>query len=414
VAVHFKDRDKPCPYVKFLLQMRFFSELPSRTENNMKPSKPDLSKYSSEFPFTDKVIFFNHASFGPLPRRSWKATQEYYKYLRLEKTEDIDEESFRKLDEIRALIGKMIKAKPEEIAFVPNTSYGLNVAAWGLDLKPGDRILISDVEFPANTYPWTNLEQKGVSVKFVPSQNRCFDIDNFVKAIDTKTKVLALSFVQFFNGFKNDLKTIGKICEEKNIFFVVDGIQGIGCLDLDIKECKIDLLACGGQKWLLSSLGTGFFYLSSQAKRKIKPSFFGWMGVDWKLNFSDLFKFDLPPFPSVRKFEIGTYPYSLIWTMHSSLKLLSEVGIKNIERHNFALLDLLIEHLKKKNYQITSSLEANHRSSILSFSGEDTKDLYRQLRKNNIIVSYREGSIRVAPHFYNTADEMKRLTELLG
>lgn len=383
-------------------------------KDNMKPTEINLSSYRKEFPFTDKVIFFNHASFGPLPRRSWNATQEYYSCLRLEKIENMDKVAFRKLDEIRVLIADMIKAKPEEIAFAPNTSYGLNVAAWGLDLKPGDKILLSDVEFPANVYPWTNLRQKGVTIEFIPSRNRCFDMDNFVKAIDSKTKVLSLSFVQFFNGFKNDLKVIGEICEEKDIFFVVDGIQGMGCLDLDVKECKIDLLSGGGQKWLLSSLGTGFFYLSSQAKRGIKPSFFGWMGVDWKLDFSDLLRYDLTPFPQVRKFEIGTYPYSLIWTMHSSLKLLSEVGIENIERHNLALLDFLIEHLKEKNYHIESSLNAHHRSSILSFSGRNTEGLYKELRRHNIIVSFREGSIRVAPHFYNTADEMKRLTELLG
>lgn len=379
----------------------------------MKPAEINSSKHRSEFPFTEKVVFLNHASFGPLPQSSWNATEEYYSCLRLEKIENMDKVAFRKLDEIRVLIANMIKAQPEEIAFVPNTSYGLNVAAWGLDLKPGDKILISDVEFPANTYPWTNLKQKGVTIKFVPSRNRCFDIDNFVRAIDTKTKVLALSFVQFFNGFRNDLKTIGEICGEKDIFFVLDGIQGVGCLDLNVKECKIDLLSCGGQKWLLSSLGTGFFYLSSQAKRELKPSFFGWMGVDWKLNFSDLFKFDLPPFPSARKFEIGTYPYSLVWTMHSSSKLLSEIGIENIERHNLALLDLLIDHLKKKNYQITSSLKPNHRSSILSFSGKNINGLYKKLRKNDIIVSLREGSIRVAPHFYNTAEEMGKLIELL-
>jgi len=379
----------------------------------MRPTQFDLSRYREEFPFTERVIFFNHASFGPLPHSSWNATQEYYSCLRLEKIENMDKVAFSKLDEIRVLIANMVRAEPEEIAFVPNTSYGLNVAAWGLDLKPGDKILISDVEFPANTYPWTNLRQKGVTIKFVPSRNRCFDIDNFVRAIDTETKVLALSFVQFFNGFKNDLKTIGEICAEKDIFFVVDGIQGVGCLDLNVKECKIDLLSCGGQKWLLSSLGTGFFYLSSQAKRELKPSFFGWMGVDWKLDFSDLFKFDLPPFPSARKFEIGTYPYSLVWTMHSSLKLLSEIGIENIERHNLTLLDLLIDHLKKKNYQIFSSLKPNHRSSILSFSAENINGLYKKLRKNDIIVSLREGSIRVAPHFYNTTEEMGKLIELL-
>lgn len=285
--------------------------------------------------------------------------------------------------------------------------------AWGLDLKPKDKILLSDVEFPANVYPWTNLRQKGVTIKFIPSRNRFFDMDNLIKAIDQKTKILSISFVQFFNGFKNDLKTIGKICEEKDIFFVVDGIQGVGAVDLDVKECKIDLLSCGGQKWLLSSLGTGFFYLSSQAKRKINTTFFSWLAVDWKLKFTDLLRYDLKPFPSVRKFEMGTYPYSLIWTMHSSLKLLSEIGVKNIERHNLKLLDLLIEHLRKKDYQIQSSLETEHRSSILSFSGKNTKSLYERLIKNKIMVSYREGSIRVSPHFYNTEEEMQRLIEQL-
>jgi cysteine desulfurase/selenocysteine lyase len=137
------------------------------------------------------------------------------------------------------------------------------------------------------------------------------------------------------------------------------------------------------------------------------------LGVDWKLDFSDLFKFDLPPFPTARKFEIGTYPYSLIWTMHSSLKLLSEVGIRNIQIHNQRLLDLLIENLKKRDYKIAGSLDPAHRSCILSFSGEDTEGLFKELRKHNILTSLREGAIRVAPHFYNTADEMEKLIQLL-
>jgi cysteine desulfurase/selenocysteine lyase len=373
----------------------------------------DLAKYRKEFPFTKETIFFNHASFGPMPEVSWMATQEYYQGLRLENVADDDEEAIRKLQDIRELIGKTIKATPEEIAFVPNTSYGLNVAGWGLDLKEGDKILLSDVEFPANVYPWTNLRQKGVRTEFVPSRNKCFDVDSLVTAIDKRTKVLSLSFVQYFNGFRNDLQTIGRICEENGIFFVVDGIQGIGAVDLDVKKCRIDCLACGGQKWLLSSLGTGFLYLSSQAKRKVKPSFFGWMGVDWKLDFTDLLKFDLRPFSSARIFEIGTYPYSLLWSMHSSLQLLSRIGIRNIERHNLGLLDVLVNFLKDNAYQIESSLEAKHRSSILSFSGKNIKSLYERLIRNKIMVSFREGAIRVAPHFYNTKEEMSRLIEVL-
>ncbi len=375
----------------------------------------DLSKYRKEFPFTKEIIFFNHASFGPMPEVSWKATQEYYQGLRLKKVKEADDdrEAFQKLDDIRKLMAKMIKAKPEEIAFVPNTSYGLNVAAWGLDLRRGDRVLLSDVEFPANVYPWTNLKQKGIKTKFIPSKNKCFDIDNFVKVIDKRTKVLSISFVQHFNGFKNDLEAIGKICEENDIFLVVDGIQGIGSVDLDVKKCRIDLLSCGGQKWLLSSLGTGFFYLSSQAKRKVNPSFFGWMGVDWDLDFADLLKFNLKPFSSVRRFEIGTYPYSLLWSMHSSLQLLSEIGIRNIEKHNLELLNLLINYLNDSPYRIKSSLEPKHRSSILSFSGKGIRKLYEKSIKNKILVSFREEAIRVAPHFYNTKEEMNKLIEVL-
>jgi cysteine desulfurase/selenocysteine lyase len=383
-------------------------------ENKMNKSKTiDLAKYRKEFPFTQEMIFFNHASFGPMPKKSWKATQDYYNGLRLEKMPDDDKEAFQRLDNIRKTVAKMINAKPEEIAFVPSTSYGLNVAGWGLDLKKGDKILLSDVEFPANVYPWINLKQKGIETKFIPSKNQCFDIGSFVKAIDKKTKVLSISFVQYFNGFKNDLETIGKICEENDIFLVVDGIQGIGSVDLDVKKCKIDFLSCGGQKWLLSSLGTGFFYLSFFAKKKVRTSFFGWLGVDWGCDWTDLLKFNLKPFCSARRFEIGTYPYSLIWSMHASLQLFSEVGIKNIERHNLELLDLLIDHLEDSPYQIKSSLESKHRSSILSFSGKNVRKLYEKLTKNKILVSFREGAIRISPHFYNTKEEMNKLIKIL-
>jgi cysteine desulfurase/selenocysteine lyase len=384
-------------------------------ENKMNKSENiNLAKYRKEFPFTKEIIFFNHASFGPMPEISWKATEEYYNGLRLKEIVDDDREAFQILENIRKQIAKMIKVKPEEIAFAPNTSYGLNVAAWGLDLKRGDKILLSDVEFPANVYPWTNLKQKGIKTKFIPSKNKCFDIDNFVKAIDKRTKVLSISFVQYFNGFKNDLETIGKICQDNDIFLVVDAIQGIGSVDLDVKKCRIDLLSCGGQKWLLSSLGTGFFYLSSEAKRKLKLSFFGWMGVDWNLDFTDLLKFNLKPFSSARRFEIGTYPYSLLWSMHSSLQLLSQIGTKNIEKHNLELLNLLIDYLGDSPYQMKSSLEPKHRSSILSFSGKNIRKLYDKLIKNKILVSLREGTIRISPHFYNTKDEINRLIEILG
>jgi cysteine desulfurase/selenocysteine lyase len=373
----------------------------------------ELRKYRGEFPFIQKVTFLNHASFGPIPSRALKSTYEYYEALTLKRIVDMDKLTFDKLDRIRIYLAKMIKAKPSEIGLVPNTSYGLNVAVNGLKWKSGDKVLLTDVEFPANVYPWLNLRKKGVGIKFIKNRKGFFDIDNLHKTIDSRCRVLSLGYVQFFNGFKNDLETIGRICQEKDIFFVVDGIQGVGCVDLDVKKAKIDFLACGGQKWLLSSLGTGFFYLSENTKRKIEPSFFGWMGVDWKLDFSNLFRYDLPPFSSSRKFEIGTYPFSTLWTMCSSLELLSEIETRAIEKQVLELLDLLLDYLKDSPYQIKSSLDPLHRSGILSFSGKDTARLFRILSRKKIPVSFRENSIRVSPHFYNSPEDIQKLIQVL-
>ena len=372
-----------------------------------------LKKYRREFPFTKNVTFLNHASFGPIPLRALKKTKEYYDALSLKKIMDMDEATFGMMDKIRTYIAKMIKVKSSEIGLVPNTSYGLNIVANGLDWKRGDKVLLPEVEFPANVYPWLNLKSKGVGIKFIKSKNGFFDINNLLEAIDSGCRLLSLSYVQFFNGFKNDLKTIGKICEEKNLFFVVDGIQGIGCLDLDVSKCKIDFLACGGQKWLLSSLGTGFFYLSEKAKMKIKPAFFGWLGVDWKMNWADLLKHNLKPFSSVRKFEIGTYPFSTLWTMCSSLELFSEIGLKAVEKKVLSLLDILIDYLQNSPIQIRSSLDPKHRSGILSFSTKDCSKLHELLSRKKILTSFRENSIRVSPHFYNSFEEIEKLIQVL-
>jgi selenocysteine lyase/cysteine desulfurase len=376
-------------------------------------SEIDLKKYRKEFPHTKKITYLNHASWTPLPQRSVKAAEKFMEYATLKRTGDVDKMGFELLDDNRKKIARMIHTRTEEIGFAFNTSYGLNIAAQGLDLKPDDTVLLPDVEFPANVYPWTNLERKGVKIKFIRSRDGFFDMDEFIKSIDKRTKVLSISYVQFHNGFKNDLETIGKICQENDIFYVVDAIQGIGVLDLDVKKAKIDFLSCGGPKWLCSVLGHGFFYYSKQAKQKLDPVFFGWMGVDWKLNFTDLLKFDLKPFPDARQFTTGSYPYDSIVTMNSSLEMLLEIGIPKIQRHTLNLLDLLIDYLKDSPYQITSSLEPRNRSSILSFSGKNSRRLYEKLCKKNIIVSFRENAIRVSPHFYNTQEEIERLIDVL-
>jgi cysteine desulfurase/selenocysteine lyase len=372
-----------------------------------------INNWRKEFPFAKNVVFLNHASFGPIPQVSLKKTYEFYDKVTLKNLEEFDVESFQLMGKLKKTCAPLIQARPEEIGFAYNTSYGLNIAAQGIELKPKDIVLLSDIEFPANVYPWLNLKNKGVKIKFMKSRNGFFDTDNFIRAIDKKTKVLALSFVQFFNGFKNDLEKIGRICKEKNIFFVVDGIQGVGNLEIDVKKCQIDFLACGGQKWLLSSMGGGFFYYSSKAKQKLETVFSGWLGVDWQTNWTDLLKYNLVPFKTAQKFDIGTYPFPILRTFYYSTMLLQKIGVKNIQKHNLSLLDKLILFLQENEFKILSSLEPKQRSSILSFACENGKGLFQKLRKEKILVSYREGGIRVSPHFYNNEEDMERLIKVL-
>src|SRR3972149_6667992 len=370
--------------------------------------------WRKEFPCCKKLVYLDHASMGPIPKSSIKVASDFYRYLTFERVHWGHTFLFMALEKSRKLAARLIGAKSTEIGISPNTSYGFNLVAQGLKLKRGDTVLLSEAEFPANVYPWMNLKRQGVRIRFIQSRNGFFSVENLKKAINRSTKVLSLSFVQFFNGYKNDLETIGKLCAEKGLTFVVDGMQGIGSQALDVKKCKIDFLSCGGGKWLLSAPGAGFFYASEKLQEKLEPVFFGWLGVDWHYRFGDLLHFDKPPFASARKFEIGTYPYAELQILACSLKLISKIGIRNIQAHTGYLLDILVNYLGDSRYRTQSSLEAKHRSSILSFTCRGAEKLHQKLFRNRILCSFREGNIRVSPHFYNTETEIYLLIEILG
>ncbi|MCI0532314.1 MAG: aminotransferase class V-fold PLP-dependent enzyme [candidate division Zixibacteria bacterium] len=344
-----------------------------------------------------------------------RAVSRIFEYLNLErKSEHGSWDYFAPIEKIRVLAAKLIGAGPDEIGISPNTSYGFNLAAQGLEFKKGDEVLVPEGEFPAGVYPWLNLKFRGVRIKFIRSEAGFFSFGNFLKAVNKKTKLVSVGFVQSFNGFKIDLEAIGIVCREKSIVFVVDGIQGVGNQEIDVKKCGIDLLTCGGQKWLLSPPGSGFFYVSRKLQKKIRPAFFGWMGVDWQYCWDNLRIYDKPPFESARRYEIGSYPYADLAGMAASLEMIEQIGVRKIQRHTLELLDYLIGYLQESGLRIVSNLDPLHRSAILTFAAKNAKSLHRQLMQKQIICSFREGNIRISPHFYNTPAEIDRLISALG
>jgi len=369
-----------------------------------------FARIRRRFPHTKKVAYFNAGSYGPFSLDVKKTVEDNID-LRVKAENDDSHDAFSTQDELRAIYAHLIGARKREVGIGLNTSHGINIAAFGLPLKKGDEVLVSDVEFPALVYAWrAAAATRGLRLKFVPSRDRCFDFDLMQRAVTKHTRVLAVSWVQFFNGYKNDLPTLSRFCREHDIFFVVDGIQGMGVEPINLKKLDIDIFTSGCQKWMLSPQGCGFFYLSDRIRDRLTQPFMSWLGSDWHMKFTDLFKYEQPFFDSARRFELGYYVVLNLTAMRAAAQMFLDLGIRNIQRHNYALIDRLADYIRGHPfYRITSSMERMHRSSIFTFTCDGYRQLHRELLKNRIILVQREGSIRVSVHLYNNESDIDKL-----
>ena len=369
----------------------------------------NLNELRREFPLTEECTFLDHAATSPLPGRTRAAMIRF-----IEKRCFVRQtwEEYETLDQdLRQALAQLINASPEEIAFVQNTAEGINIAAHTIPFQPGDNVIFCDMEYPANVYPWMNLGRHGVEARIVPHREGGLALDDLEEHIDQRTSAVAVSSVEFLTGFRNDLRSIGELCKLKGLYFVVDGIQSLGVIALDVGEFHIDMLSCGGPKWLLGPCGLGFLYCRRQLLEEMIPAYAGATSVVDFLNFRD---YDLTFLPDARRFELGTPNLVGMVGLLASVSLLLEVGIEKIHRWTLHLTDVLIEDLQKRGYQIASCLRPEHRSAIVSFHTPDVKADYQTLVANKVIVSLRENYIRVSPHGYNTEEEVLRVGQVLG
>ncbi len=310
----------------------------------------------------------------------------------------------------REKIAKLLNASREEICLVSNTSEGLNIIAQGLDLREKDNVVIAKHGFPGNAVPWLNLGKKGVSLKIVESDYGENATAKMLAAVDQNTRVLALSFVEWIDGFRYDLQMIGDFCRERDIVSVVDSIQGVGAMKLDVQSSQISFLSNGGPKWLLSPNGTGFIYISKDLLPKIDMKYLGYLSIS--KDAMD-FDYDLTLKEDASRFRVGTINDSGIAAMDKSLDLILEVGIEKIQKHILGLTNYASEKLASKGYKILGDFKEENRSGILAFGGKEVRKTYEKLIERNIIVSHRKNWIRVSPHFYNTQEDIDRMLEIL-
>ncbi len=363
-----------------------------------------IEKARSYFPYLNNgIVYFNHASTGPISKVVRERIENFLKERSEEKIDDYHE--FKDVaDETKIMIAETINCLSDRIAFLDNTTNGMIWIASGIEWKPGDRIILNDVEFPANVLPFLQLKEKGVVVDFIKSTNGIVTAEEIIDAIQPRTKLISISFVQFLSGYRVDLEKIGKACKEKRIIFSVDAIQGLGAVRLDVEKYNIDFLANGTQKWLLGLQGLAFIYVRKELQNMMKSAPIGWLSVKDAWN---LLEFDLTTKETAERFQPGTLNNLGIYGFNASMKLFQEFGFDEIEKQVLSNSKYFIYELANIGYKSAlHSLPEKHLSGIVSFKTENGQKILDHLIQKKIVCSLREGYIRFAPHFYNTKQEI--------
>ncbi len=371
----------------------------------------DKSLIRSFFPYLQNdIVYFNHAATAPISNPIKKRLTDLLNEKSEKKIDDYI--SFLKVvDETKSLLSEFINSSPDRIAFIDNTSNGLNIIANGLQWKKGDRILLNDVEFPANVYPFLNLKRFGVEVDFVKSENGIVTAEQIINSIKPETRLISVSFVQFLSGYKIDLKRLGNYCRSNNIIFCVDAIQGIGALNINVKESKIDFLSCGTQKWLFGMQGLAFIYVDEEFQKKMIPVNVGWLSVDDAWNLLD-YKLNLKT--SAKVFEGGTLNAFGIYAFNTSLNMLKNFGFDNVEKEVLSNTRYFIKKLESTGMGcVLSKCNDNELAGIVTIKPKNPDVIFNELEKKKIICSLREGLIRFSPHFYNNFEEIDRVVDEL-
>ena len=365
-----------------------------------------IEKYRREFPVVENYIYLDHAGVAPASLRVKSAVEVFLR-------ESSEGGAFHypawahRINEVRTSCARLIHAEADEIAFVKNTSHGLSLVAEGINWKAGENILFYEREFPSNIFPWQNLKRKGVEARLVPFRNGRVQIEDIERLMDSRTRMVTVSSVQFSNGFRIDLKRLGGLCRDRNILLCVDAIQSLGMIPMDVQACNVDFLSADAHKWLLGPEGIGIFYCRKELTERIAPSLIGWKSVQNELDFDQphlVLKRD------AQRFEEGSMNLMGVFGLGAAVELLLEASIEDIEQHVLDLGDEIIEEADKRGFEILTPRERRERGGNVTFRGHFDQEAVRSgLREKGIMVNVRGGGLRVSPHFYNIESDIEKL-----
>lgn len=363
--------------------------------------------FADHFTLADDIIYLNHAAVAPWPRVTMAAvhtfaeqnarfgSRHYPDWIRTEQA-------------LREQLRTLINARSsDEIALLKSTSEGLSVVAHGLDWEPGDNVIITNQEFPSNRIVWESLIPGGVEVRYADISRD--DPEAAILAlIDARTKLVSVSSVQYGNGLRLNLETIGRACEQREVLFCIDAIQSLGALPFDVRAVRADFVVADGHKWLLGPEGLALFYCRKEIMPRVRLHQFGWHMVD---AMGDYDRKDWSPASTARRFECGSPNMLGIHALHASLELILSIGMDTIAQSLQANTQLILDTLQQSGrFTLLSPQAPERRAGIVTFKPQqgDVADLFERLQNAGVQCALRAGGIRFSPHFYTPRRDIER------
>lgn len=365
------------------------------------------------FPLAERYIHMNHAGVAPMSKRVGAAIQQVIDASMNRPYRDhwAQDEANR----VRELVARLISASADSIALTRSTAHGISLLAQGLEWKAGDNVVGATGEYPANVYPWMALESRGVEYRQAKSLEGRISIDELFSLVDARTRVVAVSHVEFWNGFRLDIEAIGAECRRLGIVFAVDVMQSAGALKVDVSGMPIDFCAAGAGKWLMGPPGIGFCFVAPELLERIRPVMVGVGSVAARDSY---FVYDLTFAPSARRFEESVVALLDTAAFGAALDLLLEVGAEVIEARVLSLAARLAEGLHRNGCEIVEPWprSRSESSGIVSFRkpGLNPAAVLRDLSAAHVIARTHQDFVRLSPHFYNTEEEVERVFEVMS
>jgi len=372
----------------------------------------DLLEARALFPICDEHIHFNHAGVSPMSVRVRAAVEHVTQVM---SEEGFNHEDYTEtLGQLRSSLAGLVGVTPDQGSITRGTAHGISLLARGLDWKEGDNVVGARLEYPANLFPWMAARARGVELRLVEPVGGRVTPEAVLSLVDGRTRVVALSFVQFWNGYRIDLAEIGAECRKRGVILAVDGIQGLGVLPFDLESMGADFVAAGAGKWLTGPPGVGFTAWRPDLLERIDPLLVGTGSMEDRMNYFE------PSFEyagTARKFEESAISWLDIAAFGAAVGLLLEVGIDAIAEHVLGLTKRLAEGLVERGCDIIEPWprEPEESSGIVSFrrSGVTEVELLRDLKAAGVITRTHRDFVRLSPHFYSTEAEVDRVLNVL-